>query len=517
MNTLRLPPIEQSMDQLMEQAGRYFAVDDTPGRRSDILRHLRQIAAAELAGRYSESTFRQWLSDTAQQTWNESVQQALTPAFTVGETYFRRDPATRTWLKHKLLPELLREKPATLHIWSAGCCTGEEAYDSAIIASESAAQFSPGTKVQVTATDLNLEFLELAKRGIYRNTSFRGADDQYRRSWFVQTSDSSWQIKPEISALVRFEQINLNTKNSPESSPETGHGFDVILCRNVLMYFQPEAAYQVLQNFMSSLKPNGVMLIGAVEASLVTEAGYEGFWAGDNFAVSKSNQKQQRTPARSNHSSASSHNKARAKALAPVAPLKRYVKTSRSSAADAETGSQNTQHTSADAVLTLALNKYSSKNYSPAIEHSLRLLGLPGISRVQKTNAMKLITRAYLALGNTDEAMSWVSEATLVQPRDCELFVLQAQIYEHNNLLEDALAAIDKALYLNPELSLAYFLKGSIHRKLRQIPQAQKAWQNCREISEKMGNSGVLYGDGLNHQQLASLSQQLSSEVSRHV
>lgn len=188
----------------------------------------------------------------------------LLPRLTNGESYFWRDKGQFSLLKTGLLPELIaaRSTARTLRLWSAGCSTGEEPYSLAMLVDELLPQ-REGWNVTILGTDINDEALVKARRGLYGAWAFRGLDPSIQKRYFERTAQG-YQISDKLRGMVRFAPCNLGSNDFP--SPALGiNDFDLILCRNVLIYFKPEAILHTLQRFALSLREGGYLLTGHAE------------------------------------------------------------------------------------------------------------------------------------------------------------------------------------------------------------------------------------------------------------
>jgi chemotaxis protein methyltransferase CheR len=194
--------------------------------------------------------------------------ETLASHLTVGETYFFRDPATFAVLERDILAALVAKHSnvcRTLRLWSAGCCTGEEAYSLAISCTRAVPELHTWN-LSILATDINSKFLAKAKAGVYSEWSFRGVDNGVRDSFFSSTSEKKFAIGPGIRKLVQFEYLNLAEDVYPSLHNHT-NAMDVICCRNVLMYFTPDHQRRVVAALHKSLVDGGYLLVSPTEAS----------------------------------------------------------------------------------------------------------------------------------------------------------------------------------------------------------------------------------------------------------
>jgi chemotaxis protein methyltransferase CheR len=194
----------------------------------------------------------------------------LAQSFTVPETFFGRVAAQVDALRQVVLPalSLSRSDARTLRVWCAGCSTGEEAYTLAALL-EQAGVFL-GWDTQILASDLNRVSLEVARMGVYPNRSFRAEGERFKR--FAQPEGQSWRMLERLRDRVRFVQHNLLGSEWPVAPGSQ----DLIVCRNVSIYFSPERAFEVYTRFHDSLADGGWLVLGPSDPQHGLEArGFE--------------------------------------------------------------------------------------------------------------------------------------------------------------------------------------------------------------------------------------------------
>ena len=189
----------------------------------------------------------------------------LVRTLTIGETYFFRVPEQFAFLKERVVPELVRTRAAgpvrAIRAWSAGCATGEEAYSIAI-ALRDALPDPDRWSLRVLGTDLNREFLERAAEARYSEWSLRGVGELERRRWFVPgPGPGLLTVRPEVRRLVQFHPANLVALEAPDAGEGAPH-VDVLFCRNVFIYFEPEVAAAVVRRLVERLAPGGWAFFG---------------------------------------------------------------------------------------------------------------------------------------------------------------------------------------------------------------------------------------------------------------
>ncbi len=183
---------------------------------------------------------------------------------TVNETYFFRETPQMAMFKDELLPALKEKNRAekTIRIWSAACANGAEPYSIAILIKESGLFAEGGWRVDLYGTDINAEAVQSARRGIYTANAFRGVDDSIRNKYFLQKEPGVWELDPAIRQTVHFSLLNLYNP----AQLKLMRNLDVILCRNVMIYFDSEGKKQVSEHLYAALRPLGCLVIGQSES-----------------------------------------------------------------------------------------------------------------------------------------------------------------------------------------------------------------------------------------------------------
>lgn len=185
----------------------------------------------------------------------------LVSLFTNGETYFFRDSGQFTLLKKTVLPELIerRKTMRSLRIWSAGCSTGEEAYSLAILVDQ-LLPLRENWRVYILGTDIDSGAIRQAQQGIYNQWAFRLVDSELHQRYFHEKS-GQWVLKHDIREMVTFRCVNVFRDIFP--SPTVGiYDMDLILCRNVFLYFHHHAIASVVEKMTDTLTDGGYFLTG---------------------------------------------------------------------------------------------------------------------------------------------------------------------------------------------------------------------------------------------------------------
>ncbi len=256
-------PLEDLLPQLGQRLSAQMGLHFPPERWPDLERAIR-AAAVELGF----NDFQSCIHELVRAPVTKQQIEILASHLTVGETYFFRDKVGFGILEETVLPELIQARRGheqRLRIWSAGCCTGEEPYSIAILLRQMLPDLADW-QISIMATDINTRFLQKAAAGIYSEWSFRDAPAFLKRQYFTRLQNGKMALLPEILKMVQFSCLNLAEDVFPALLNGT-NALDLIVCRNVLMYFSPEQTGKTLRKFHRALVEGGWLAIGAAEAS----------------------------------------------------------------------------------------------------------------------------------------------------------------------------------------------------------------------------------------------------------
>ncbi len=172
---------------------------------------------------------------------------------TINVSEFYRNPDQWKLMDEKVIPKLIADHGNKLKIWSAACSTGDEPYSLVMAFSK----HIPLSNIQFTATDIDKQVIASAKAGLYSEKSIANVPADLKKKYFTKVGQS-YQIADEVKKCVTFKEHNLLKDVYPKD-------FDLILCRNVVIYFTDEAKDDIYRKFFASLKPKGVLFIGSTE------------------------------------------------------------------------------------------------------------------------------------------------------------------------------------------------------------------------------------------------------------
>ena len=234
-------------------------------------RYLVEKRLARHVAETDAGSFRSYFYDLRHGPHAEEEFSKLVDLLTTNETYFFRERGQIDALVNEIIPETLsrqqgRRRPVS--IWSAGCSSGEEPFSIVMTALE--ANLVPGRDFRVYASDISRTVLAKARRGIYREASFRHTDPALRLHYFAQ-KDGLSRISDEVKRHVDFVHLNLLDR----AKTRLLGAMDVILCRNVIIYFDLDTKKRVMATFHDKIRPGGYLLLGHSESLINVTSDFE--------------------------------------------------------------------------------------------------------------------------------------------------------------------------------------------------------------------------------------------------
>ena len=389
--------------------------------------------------------------------------ETLAGYLTVGETYFFRDPRSFELLEREVLPGILRSrrgKDQRLRIWSAGCSTGEEAYSIAILLHRLLPDLDKW-KVTILASDINPAALRKGMAGVYGKWSFRGAPSWLRTLYFKPEAEGRFRVADRIRPMVSFEYLNLAQDSYPSLYSNT-NAMDIIMCRNVLMYFAPETARSVVAKLHRSLVPGGWLIAGPAELTRVGGEPLEPV----NFEGATLFRKQE------------PHLEEPVESTLPVGGM------------EPEKSDQPRPRSPREAAESL----YRQGRHAEAAALLMALYPADGMP----TDAMALLIRCHANRGELSLALELCGTALAREKLDPALHFIRAEILQEQGRDGEALASLNHALYLDPKLVLAHFALGNISLWSGRPEKAHKHFENALALLERSGPDEILpYSEGM--------------------
>ncbi|RKY75342.1 chemotaxis protein CheR [candidate division KSB1 bacterium] len=466
----RVPNIllEQLSDFINKEMGLFFSKE----RKLDLLRGV-SLAAEEFGFSDTEMCINWLLSSPLKKRQIEVLARYLT----IGETYFFREARIIQALEREILPAIVEKRRNTsrmIRIWSAGCCSGEEPYSIAILLSRIIPDIE-SWKIVVLGTDINVDFLDKAQRGIYREWSFRNTPFWLREKYFIKTDDGAYEILPQIKRLVSFSYLNLVQQESPEYL--NLQGFDIILCRNVLMYFSQPQVLSVINRFYQSLNDKGWLIVGSSEASHVLFPQFRTV----NFPGAIVFQKDL------------SMEVSRAENVLfdmEIDDLIPATTTNYDFSALLNADNSIEEEAEDEDEFTKAVNFYEQGKYKLAAELFKTLLNDPVFA--DNPQVYILLAKSYANTGDLKHALHWCNKGVKKYRLEFQLYQLQAEIYQEMGKLDKALDALKNVIYLEPDSFAAYFIMGNLSKQLGKTKEAKKCFENAEKLLRLKERDDVL-------------------------
>ncbi|MGI6405937.1 MAG: CheR family methyltransferase [Syntrophaceticus sp.] len=179
-------------------------------------------------------------------------------------TYFFREEVHFEFIERVALPQLInavrKKEEREIRVWCAGCSSGEEAYSLAMVLSQYAEEHNPGVQFYILATDISDRVLKKAVASIYSKEQVMRVPPLYRMRYFDQLGDGRWKVRPNIRKMILFRRLNLMRQEYPFK-----RRFQIIMCRNVMIYFDEPTKNQITKRFYRYMEEGGYLLIGHSE------------------------------------------------------------------------------------------------------------------------------------------------------------------------------------------------------------------------------------------------------------
>ena len=500
MNALNFEQYAKFKELISTQYGLFFSEDKKP-----------QIESAVLSV-FSESTFSDldnYHSYLANDKSSSEELQKLVNTLTVGETHFYRNHAHINALRHHILPEIVSRNNASkkLRIWSAGCSTGEEPYTIAMLLHE----LLPGInlwKIFLLGTDVNDKFLMKAQKAMYGDWSFRNTPESVRNNYF-QVVNGKYQLCDKIRHMVTFRQHNLMAFHTYPAV------LDLILCRNVTIYFKRETAQKIAAKVHDVLVDSGWLLVGHSEPATDIYQHFKVKFFPGTVIYQKPESRITSPPAVSLGtkrkgllSSQQSGEKAgepevkaklgespegesdeRARPFTRPSPLpflphhSVLTQPKPQPGGDSPRAKNKQLNIQKDASKTVSNEPLSLQSSSAVVEGETSPYEM----------AVKLMDES-----DYERAVAKLQEQLQLQPTHVKSYYKLALIYQQQEQWDDAIDMLKKAIYVERDFVLAHFILANLYKKTGKGQLAQKFFENtARLLSEKPDYEIIPNSDGL--------------------
>ena len=367
----------------------------------------------------------------------------------VGETYFQREPQQWTVLRETIFPDIARRcsRSHVIRCWSAGCASGEEAYSLAIALAEAGL----ADRARVLGTDISGGALARAREATYGAWSLRTASPEFTERWLRRSGDRH-VVVDEVRARVEFACHNLVGDDPPSASPGLGVQ-DLILCRNVLLYFDHETTARVVQRLHAALAPGGWLVCGSSDPSPALYAPLRVVLTAAGLAYQRPLEDEVARPAPHAEGPA-----------VDVAGL--------------------------DAAVATAGGRHGPPDRPP--DRPLDRSARGARHRTARTAARALAAR---------EAAAAADRSSL----DPEVHYVRAMLLVELGRLDDAQGALRRAIYLDRDLAVAHFALGAVLERLGQPSRAARSYRNAAaSAARRPPDEPAAFAEGESHRAIAA-------------
>ena len=451
---------------LLDRYGLYFSDRRRPELESAI---LRAFAASPTAD------FNEYYTLLVEQTDGGLEMERLVNTVTINETYFFRDAAQFDALVSSVLPELIerRRMLRTLRIWSAGCSSGEEAYSIAMLLRDMLPDVNEWS-ITILATDVNTAALDKARQGLFGNWAFREQRAKEMRPRYFHRIGARWELSPEIRRMVTFSRLNLAGSEYPSYATNTMF-MDLILCRNVTIYFNESITSAVVDRFHDTLTDGGWLVVGHSELSLDV---YRRFHT-HNFPNTVLYQRNGQP--------------------APQAPAWTWPPRTEPTAALRTTTTPVTPSlpavlppTPPPAVDVPPLERARQLMEFGHSEEARHLLETLTQSPPVSIDVYILLGQTCANLGDLEAAERWCREALRRNKLALEAYYTLALVLQHLGKLPEAIEALKKVVYIDRNDVLGHFSLARLYYQNEQAPAALKSLDNARRLLETQPDEAVV-------------------------
>ncbi len=459
---LTIPPsaLDMLSALLLERAGLKIAADGYHGLRLALKARMPALGISD-----AEEYVRR-LNGLA----GEHELRSLLPLVTVGKTDFFRDPRQFKALEANILPRLVtsaRKASQKVSIWSAGCATGEEPYSLAMLFEELAAD---PMEVDLWATDLNLAAIESAKQGRYPQRRMSGVSDLRLRRFFRPVGED-YEVTPRLREFIRFEGLNLAT---PVFTKVTHSSLDVILCRNVIIYFDLPTIRGLMDRFLTALKPGGLLLLGYSESLFKVYDRFEMIEIEGAFIYRRplvDAPKRRLEPIVIPKLPLPAPATKRAAATPTPEPRRRFVP-------------EPPPETPAKAKPPVLLPPQRLENAVGQMERGDFTGALTAIRKLTEDagndlDALITLGNIYSLMGRNGEAREVFAQVLAREPLCVEARVFGGVAALQAGALDDARSELSKGLFLEPTLALGHYLLAQVQERTKDHEAARRSYRNA--------------------------------------
>ncbi len=441
------------------------------------------------------------------------VWDALIEELTVGETYFFRDENQIQALRQHILPQIIatHKHDRRIRIWSAGCASGEEPYTLSILLTELIPDVDRWN-ISILGTDINKQVLKKGRTAVYRPWSFRQTDPVFQSCYF-RSKGEGYEVIPRIRKNVQFEYLNLNEPVYPSLFTNTS-AMDLILCRNVAIYYSEKVVGEVAGRFYQCLLPGGWLMMGAAETSIPVfdQYAYHVFHGGTvyrklNEAAGKPGSFRYDTPP----------------GEVPPPPAREPVYSPESRgfptpAIDFPPVAEDLETRAAEPRVALwetpvepdfleqGIDLVRRKRYAEAKDAFLRCIA----ENPKDAESLYQLGRVHANIGQMEAARSFCEQAIEINPLKAEVYYTLGLIHQESGDNKGAMERLKRSLFLEPDFALAHVSMAILYGQLNQKEKSERHRRQATDLAAALAPETILPGtDDLTARTLLTMAKTL--------
>lgn len=480
-------------DEELEEINRFIAehtgISYSKNRIRELERHL--FSACRVAGANEKEIC---IDSITRPDQKREFLERIIKYITVGETYFFRDKKVFAYLRDELLYTLIQERRKAgtcfLRIWSAACSSGEEPYSIALLLKYLIPDISRWD-IFILGTDINESALQKAREGIYSRWSFRDEPIIPIGKFFTPLPDNRFRLDDVIRSMVRFERMNLVQRSGFINTIHPS-SLDLVLCRNVLMYFDSESAESVVTYLIDSLNSGGTLIVSPQEIGIVSHPQVKMLHNGQVFIHVKGTTVKERdlfiSPGRG--------------VISP--PITKTVP---------EPGRERTDLPSDTEPEIPAPEPFIARQTARAVEEvrdpeqtfytnlqenrldeaGSSLIQISGsLKREERVKNIEVLIRAFAGLGDYEKALGWSERLISEDPLHARAYLLKAAILEEQGFASDAITTLKQSLFADPDCIPALLSIAGLYGKTGRSEDKRHHYELALRILESVPDETVL-------------------------
>jgi len=401
---------------------------------------------------------------------------------TINETYFFRNKAHFETLRDQVLVKLIKEnKQDVIRVWSAGCSTGEEPYSVAMTILD-LVEDRKDLQIEILASDVDKDALAKAKAGVYKERALRITEEEYRKRYF-NANNGRFEVDQRLKDMIKFEYFNL--MEAPYPRPSVG-SWDIIFCRNVVIYFNRESVRHVANNFHSVLADNGYLFMGHSETLDGVSDEFSPVRIGNTFVYIK----------KTNADSSSALKNHAARQPKEAVTLKEHGKISKSASKKRGGRSENVTPPEpvedTEPIYKEASDLFMQEQIDAALSKAETYLKLAP----EDARGHLLAGKIYADQGAYEQAIDEFKKSIELEPLLTEAHYLLGVIYMRLARVTGAIDEFKKTIYIDKDCVLPYFSLALIYQSNNIKKDALREYNNSMRILEKLPSDEIIQFSG---------------------